>query len=354
MKVENQEKSTVKMFSRLIIFAIVAYLIYTLKNVLTPFLIALFLAYLLNPFINLLQKKVRIKKRGFAVALGLLISLSILSVTILISIPIINKELKNASGLIKEYAHLIPAIPIEIQDKANEFFHSDQARELISSETINDTIKSITPIISELFTESLNILFGVFGIFFILLYLIFILLGYPKMAESWEKWIPLSYRATSKNIAEDLNEGMRNYFRGQATIAFIVGILFCIGFKIIDLPLALLLGVSIGALNLVPYLQILGFIPAFFLSILHSMETGQSIWVSLGTTALVFFIVQAIQESLLIPKIMNKVTGLHPAIILLSLSIWASLLGLPGLIIALPISTLIISYYKRYVNGEYK
>ena len=82
------------------------------------------------------------------------------------------------------------------------------------------------------------------------------------------------------------------------------------------------------------------------------METGQNIWVSLGITALVFLVIQLIQESILIPKIMNKVTGLHPAIILLSLSIWGSLLGLTGLILALPITTLLLSYYKRFINNE--
>ena len=176
---------------------------------------------------------------------------------------------------------------------------------------------------------------GVLGIFFILIYLIFILLGYPKLKESWPKWIPVKYRDTTKDIIDDLSNGMRAYFRGQAFIAFIVGLLFCIGFKIIGLPLAIFLGVTIGFLNLVPYMQILGFIPAFILSVLHSIETGQSIWLTLGATAIVFLIIQLIQEILLIPKIMNKVTGLHPAIILLSLSIWGSLLGFTGLIICL-------------------
>ena len=163
-------------------------------------------------------------------------------------------------------------------------------------------------------------------------------------------WIPAKYRNTAEDIATDLNSGMRAYFRGQATIALIVGILCCVGFKLIGLPLAILLGVLIGCLNLVPYLQILGFIPAFLLSILHSLETGTSIWASIGATLLVLVVVQIIQESVLVPKIMKKVTGLNPAIILLSLPIWGSLLGITGLIIALPVTTLLISYYKRKVS----
>ena len=149
----------------------------------------------------------------------------------------------------------------------------------------------------------------------------------------------------------DLNLGMKSYFRGQALVAFIVGIMFCIGFKIIDLPLAIVFGLFIGILNLVPYLQLIAVFPALFLSIISSLENNENIFISISITLLIFIIVQIIQEIILIPKIMNKVTGLNPAIIILSLSIWGKLLGITGLIIALPLTTLFISYYKRFINN---
>ncbi|MDG1145414.1 MAG: AI-2E family transporter, partial [Flavobacteriales bacterium] len=106
----------------------------------------------------------------------------------------------------------------------------------------------------------------------------------------------------------------------------------------------------IGLLNLVPYLQILGIIPVFLLCVLQSMETDTSVWVTIGSASIVFVVIQLLQELLLIPHIMNKATGLHPAIILLSLSIWGSLLGITGLILALPMSTLLLSYYKKFAS----
>ena len=340
-----------KSLRNIVISSLSVYLVYKLRNVLTPFLIALFIAYLINPLISFVETKFKIKKRGVSVTIVLISILLTFTSTTLISIPIINKEFKSAIGLLKEYSEFIPPISSELNIKATQFIESDYAKDLINSSTINETIKKIIPILKNLFSESIDLLMGVFGIFFILIYLIFILLGYPKLKESWPKWIPSKYRNTAKDIINDLSNGMRAYFRGQTLIAFIVGLLFCIGFKIIGLPLAIILGVTIGLLNLVPYMQILGFIPAFILCILHSLETGQGIWISLGTTAIVFIIIQIIQEIILIPKIMNKVTGLHPAIILLSLSIWGSLLGFTGLIIALPISTLLISYYKRHISS---
>jgi predicted PurR-regulated permease PerM len=343
-----QEKS----LRNIIILALTSYLIYTLKNVLSPFLIALFLAYLINPLITFIQEKLRVKKRSFAIAIGLSFSGLLLSGLILLSLPTINKEFHNAAKLLKEYADIIPPIPAELQEQANLFLHSDQAKEFINSSTITETLSKITPLVKALFNESIDLAMGVLGLFFILIYLVFILQGYQTLNKTWINWIPVKYRDQAIGISSDLNAGMRAYFRGQASIALIVGVLFCLGFSIIGLPLAILMGILIGLLNLVPYLQILGFIPAFLLCILQSMETGQNLWISIGAAALVFFIIQLIQESILIPKIMNKITGLHPAIILLSLSVWGSLLGITGLILALPISTLLLSYYKRFINNN--
>ena len=67
---------------------------------------------------------------------------------------------------------------------------------------------------------------------------------------------------------------------------------------------------------------------------------------------IVFVVVQLFQDLFLVPKIMGKVTGLKPAVILLSLSVWGSLMGIIGMIIALPLTTLIVSYYKRWVLGD--
>ena len=341
-----------KLLRNILITALVGYLIYTLKNVLSPFLIALFLAYLINPLITFIQHKLKVKKRGLSIAIGLTFSSLCIAGLILLSLPTINKEFHNAASLLKEYADIIPPIPPEIQEQANKLLHSDQAMELINSSTITETLSKITPLLKTLFNESLDLIMGIFGLFFIFIYLVFILQGYPTLSKTWINWIPLKFRDQTNGISQDLDEGMRAYFRGQATIALIVGLLFCLGFSIIGLPLAILMGILIGLLNLVPYLQILGFIPAFLLCILQSMESGQNLWTTIGAATLVFIIIQLIQESILIPRIMKKVTGLHPAIILLSLSIWGSILGITGLILALPISTLLLSYYKRFISSN--
>ena len=128
-----------------------------------------------------------------------------------------------------------------------------------------------------------------------------------------------------------------------------MGVLCAIGFSIIQLPLAIVAGLLVGILTIVPYLKVVGIIPCAILGLLQSMETGRSYVSILLGIGIVFIVVQMLEDFILTPKIMGKVTGLNPAVIMLSLSIWGSLMGMVGLIIALPLTTLIISYYKRFV-----
>ena len=112
------------------------------------------------------------------------------------------------------------------------------------------------------------------------------------------------------------------------------------------------MGLIIGLLNMVPYMQALGIPPCIILCLLQSAQTGQPVWWTLLMMAIVFVVVQSIQDMVLTPKIMGNVTGMSPAAILLSLSIWGALFGVIGMIIALPLTTLIISYYHRYIANR--
>ena len=188
----------------------------------------------------------------------------------------------------------------------------------------------------------------------VFLYLIFILIDYEKVTKGMFDIIPGKYRGLITEIIQDLEQGMNRYFRGQALVAIIVSVLFCIGFSIVGLPLAIAMGLFLGVLNLVPYLKTIAIVPGTFLAFLQSVETGQSFLSVMLWLVAIFMFIQVIEDMFLVPKIMGKVTGLNPAIILLSLSVWGSLMGMIGLIIALPLTTLIISYYKRFVLNEKK
>lgn len=103
---------------------------------------------------------------------------------------------------------------------------------------------------------------------------------------------------------------------------------------------------------MVPYLQLASFPLTAFLCLVYSVGGGGDFWSIFGQAFLVYCVVQIIQDLFLTPKIMGKAMGLNPAIILFSLSVWGCLLGILGMIIALPMTTLVIAYYNKYISSR--
>ncbi len=331
-----------------------------LSDVLIPFVAAVILAYMINPLVLLFQQKLRVRNRFLSVTLALLTITLIITVLMIFLIPAIVDEIVHMGHLLRQLvadANLDQKsreiLPPEVWQYIKELIQSDQLIEFFTPEKIgsilNEAVQKIFPGLWGVFSGAISFLIGFFGLAVILLYLIFILLDYEKFMEGSRDLIPPSYKEKTLEVIEDFTSAMSRYFRAQSLIALSVGVLFAIGFVIIGLPLGIVLGLFIGLLNMIPYMQNIGLIPALFLALLHSLETGDSFWIMLGLIAIVFIAVQVIQDSILTPKIMGEALGLSPVVMLLSLSIWGKLLGMLGLLIALPVTFLIYSYYKKYV-----
>ena len=333
------------------------FLLKKLSPVLLPFIIAWLLAYLIYPVVVFFQQKCRLRNRALSIIAALLSITGIIVLITLILTPFVSKEIAKMSVLVSNYIQNASSgniIPAEWQPFIIDFFNQLDFEKFFSVETIYNLSQKLLPTFWSIVSSTFSLLLSILTVALVLLYFVFILKDYEKISKKWIDFIPNKYRKIVSEIAFDLKTGMNRYFRGQALVAALVGILFAIGFEIIGLPLGIIMGLFIGVLNLAPYLQVLGFVPVTLLALLKTTETGSSFWWMMAAVAAVFIIVQIIQDGIIVPKIMGKVTGMNPAIILLSLSIWGLLLGVVGLIIALPITTLIVSYYKRFVVREKK
>ena len=330
-------------------------LINRLSSVLLPFFIAWLLAYMLYPLVRFLQYRCRLRNRIVSIVVALVLVLAVLTGMLFLIVPPIVEEVTKLSDYIVPIAQEYLGgsnIAESVNRYVKEFISENSIVSLIQQDNVRDALQTGIAKLWDLITQTLGYIVGVFTVFVVFLYMFFILLDYEKISEGWVQLIPADKRPFAAQLASDVEHGMNAYFRGQSLITLIVGILFSIGFLIIDFPLAIGLGLFIGLLNLVPYLQLIGFIPTIVLALMRSLETGQSFWIIILMALIVFAVVQTIQDVFLTPKIMGHLTGLNPAIILLSLSIWGSLLGIIGLIIALPLTTLLISYYRRFVLKE--
>lgn len=328
------------------------FLLDSLKGVLLPFLVACLIAYMLEPVVRWNMKWTGLKTRFVPVALTLFEAFALFALFCIVFIPYLISETAEMTVIIKRYATTqiqIPYISSSIHEFLRENIDVNEISKLLSQEQWMSLIRKAVSSSWTFLSSGLAFVLGVLSWLIVILYVIFIMLDYERIMLSFKQLVPFRHRKRTFQVASDIKNAMNRYFRGQFVIASIVGILFSIGFVIIGLPMGVVLGLFIGILNMVPYLQLISLPITAILCIVCTASSGVDFWVIFWESMAVYVIVQCIQDLYLTPKIMGKAMGLNPAIILLSLSIWGSLLGFMGLIIALPMTTLLISYYDTYV-----
>lgn len=323
-----------------------------LKGVLLPFVVACLVAYMLEPIVGFNMKMLHTKRRFIPVFLTLIEFAGVVTALCYIFIPYLISETTDMADMLKKYATSqinIPYISDQIHHYIRHNIDFNYISNLLTREQWMSLIRKTLSGSWSVFSSGLSMILSALSWLIVLLYIIFIMLDYERLMLSFRQLVPPAHRHRTFRIASDIKSAMNRYFRGQALIAFCVGVMFSIGFLIIKLPMAVVLGMFIGLLNMVPYLQVISLPVTALLCIVCSVNTGVNFWMIFCQSMAVYIIVQIIQDLILTPRIMGKAMGLNPAIILLSLSVWGSLLGFMGLIIALPLTTLILSYYDRYV-----
>lgn len=346
------EKALRYLFVIAIIVAVVLTVNY-LSAVLLPFAVAWLLAYLMYPMVKFLQYRLMIRVRAIAILLTMLFVIAILGGVVWLIVPPMIEQFGHAMDgfnhwlkLTTHSNNLTQLISTWISDNRAEI------ERYFRSVDISQSIKQALPKVFDLLGQAAAVVVSIVASCVVLLYTFFILLDYEFLTSRWIKIFPVNQRPFWQSLIKDVEDALNRYIRGQATVATLMGIMFCIGLTIIDFPMAIGLGILIGIMDMVPYLHTFALIPAAFLAMLKASETGQNFWVIYGMVFALFCVVQLITESIVIPKVMGKAMGLNPAILLLSLSVWGSLLGFIGLIVALPLTTIIIAYWKRYVTRE--
>ena len=324
-----------------------------LGSVLLPFAAAWLLAYLLYPMVKFVQYKLHVPGRVLSIVVTLIVVIAILTGIAWLIIPPMIEQFERLSELVTAYIQTtakIDSIPDAISQWTQE--HRRELENFMRSDKFSDGLKAALPEVFSVVGQTANIIISIIASLITLLYMFFILMDYEYLTENWIKIFPKKSRPFWSILAKDAERELSNYIRGQGLVAFIMGVLFCIGFTIIDFPMAIGLGILIGILDLVPYLHTFALIPTALLALLKAADTGQNFWIIFAMAVAVFAIVQVIIDLIVTPYVMGKAMRLNPAILLLSLSVWGALLGFIGLIIALPATTLLIAYYQRYITRE--
>ena len=327
-----------------------------LSPVLIPFFAAWAIAWLLAPVVNFFQNTCRLRSRVLSVLITLALLIGLASaVAWLIIPPLIDGVTQIKEALLSYLAsgHIRNIhLPEWLDHLMQQWLDQEKIQSMLRSDNLMKTIRETLPHVWNMLVSTANLVMSLVGAAFGALYLFFLLLDYDYYTTAWSNWLPRTQRNFFRRLSEDLGNNMRGYFRGQALVALSNCVMFTLGFWVIGLPMPLGMGLFVGLISFIPYVQVVGFAPAAVLALMEMSDTGRSFWGLMALVLLVYIVVQVLQDTVFTPRIMGKIMGLSSAMVLLSLSIWSYMAGIIGLIIALPLTTIIFAYYKRYILKE--
>lgn len=349
-------------FKILVLFTVGMLLIYYLRGVLFPFFAAFLIAYIVDPIVNGLQRKV--KYRIIAVILVLLVAGLAIAGALRLFIPLVIEEVQNLGVLIakvfndSEWAARIEKLMpgglyetiqslISWEQLSASMQHLDFWREV--QNIVGKVLPGAWGVLS--YTGSVVLWFS--GAAVIFMYLVFIMLDMPKLRRGLYSLVPERYQDDAISFARETDRFMGTYFRAQSLVALIVGTLYAIGFGIMGLPMGVAFGLFSGALNMIPYLQLTTIPLALVLAVVHALNTGMPFWEVALIICSIYLVVQVIQDFFLVPHIVGGSMNLPPVGILLSLSIWGKLLGFLGLLVAIPFTCLCLVYLQKLPKNRY-
>lgn len=327
-----------------------------LRAVLFPFFAAFLLAYIVDPLVSKLQKKV--KHRVIAVIIVLSGAALLFLTGLKIFIPMIVGEVQNLGLLISKVfndsswsAKIAELVPVSLFETVRGMISWEQIASAMQSlnfwNELQNVASKVLPGAWDVLSYTGSILFWFSGAAVVFMYLVFIMLDMPKLRSGILGLIPKRFQKDASYFAQETDRFMGNYFRAQSLVALTVGTLFAIAFGVMGLPMGVAFGFFIGILNMVPYMQLASIPLALLLALVYSLDKGMPLWEVALIIAAIYLIVQLLQDFVLVPKIVGTSMNLPPVGILLSLSIWGKLLGFLGLIVAIPFTCICLVYIRK-------
>ncbi|HKY61066.1 MAG TPA: AI-2E family transporter [Gemmatimonadota bacterium] len=333
------------------------WLLHVAGSFLAPFVLALVLAYVADPFVDRLQGKG--VRRAYGAGLVLLIAGLLVVLSLVLIVPLVVEQ---ATRFGQDLPQMIADVQVWYRDQIARLAASDLPllRDIPFERALevdtDDVQTYLTDRVRELrlgWEEAMGLGRGLQMALTILGYAIltpvltyYILRDFPTLQEATARLVPQDHRVRTLGFLSRYDELLGEYLRGQLLVAVFVGIATGLGFWIVGFPNAVLLGVVAGVFNIVPYLGlVVSLVPALLIAFL-----SPPLWLSLLKVAGVFFTVQSLDSYLLSPRIIGSRVGLHPVWVMLAIIAFGSFFGIVGLLVAIPLAVLIKMLIGRTVD----
>lgn len=348
--------------STVLVFALAVIVFgYLLRSIINPLLVALLIAYVLDPVVDFMERKgvprartvVYIYLIGFLVVVffgGMLVPAAISGISDL------STAIAGQDGYIDKLAVWVSAgglekfIGEEQAERAREAW--PELKEKLKT-NLGQVLNKIAGVFGSILEGAAATLRGIFALFSYLVlvpvYVFFILLSMDKIRKAVAEHLPAAYRERILDVARKIDASVSAFFRGRLIICLVKGILIAIGLSICGVKFALPIGILAGLGSLIPFLGgIFATVPSFVIVLLDYPDP----WVRLIGIAVVVVVAEAVEGFVLTPAILSKETGLHPLILLLSMFIAGEIFGFFGVLLAVPIASIVKILFSEFVLPE--
>lgn len=335
-------RPTVRLGIMIAAAALALYLLWLVRGGLYPFIIAFFLAYLLNPAVCWLEE--RGMRRVFAI---LALYLALFSVVIFAGvrlIPLVIRELES-------FGRDLPLMTVKIEELLQAFQGSYQNSALpMSLRTSIDnglvTLQgNVQEYVARVVAAILGLLSHLIGLIISPILAFYLLHDWHDIGTELLRVVPGRWRHDLGHLLRDLDKVLAGVIRGQLTIAVIVGILVSVGLYLLDVRYALIIGILAGMLDIIPYFgAFIGATPAVAVALLDSSLLALKV-------AGLFFVIHQMEGTIIGPRILGENVGLHPLAVIFFLFIGEEVGGLMGMLLGVPLAAVVKVLLRHLVKA---
>lgn len=320
---------------------IFGWLLIKLSPVLAPFLLAALLAYLANPLVERLSNQGKYKiPRTIAVILVFVFMIAIVLLGLLYLIPMLHKQMN-------EFIEFFPKIIKWLQEallpklEAVLGLSLDQPdMQALQDKLIQHWSKAtdLVTMVSVKFVQSgMTLINWLVNFFLVIVVAFYLLRDWHGCLKAVQQVIPQSYRSQVVGFVRKADEVMGSFLKGQLTVMLSLGVIYAVGLSIIGLKFSVMLGIGAGLLSIVPYLgSIVGIVAALLVALLTSHDWMMLLWV-----AVVFGVGQSIESMVLTPLLVGDKLGLHPVVVIFAVLAGGQLMGMVGILLAIPVAAIL-------------
>ena len=312
------------------------YAFQSIAELLWPFVVSFILAYLLAPLVGFLSRKM---PRTIAMAILMLSLLGLLTIVSYAIIPRVIREVRDLVVSLPGYVDWFKAVYRDFTAWLARYPYTSYADEI--QQRFLDGLPEVGKLFADQTTSALRGLTSgiaaVLNLLMIPFVTFYVLKDYDRIGELIREAIPTRHRARVMDFVGRVDLVLGQYIRGQLMVSTFIACLTAVGLSISGIPYAVVLGLTAGALNLIPYV---GLTISLGVSLIVALIDSGSL-IQCVKVLVVFVIVQGIEGNFLSPRVVGERVGLHPVWVMFALVVAANMWGMVGMLVAIPVAAVV-------------